>query len=585
MENIKKLFPVVKLVKPGKVIRFLLVSIGVFVVTLIVKFGLFMDMKGDTVFGKAVAVAKAVFALYGLLTMCAVWVVYMKKSEGRGRLLKSLIGIALGISLILPMTTLPAYELKKTLDMPLKSANNKTEMEVVGIQGQEIEELQEQQDMSEDSQMAEEEVESIQVINKEKLFTGEVEVGDILVFGEYGYNNSFEVKDLQWRVLEKTDTKCLVTTTYVVATERYDYTGEAVWETSKVREYLNKEFFNDAFNDDEKNCVMDTNLVNTVVTDKGIIGGNDTVDKVFLLTVEDVLKYMPEDRLRRIMDTEGSSTDAMGYRAWMLRTPIPSTNEYQQLIAAVGMKGQMVTNSEEGFSVDSELGVRPAMWIDVNKASGIALVVEDKDIFANIKAVELSEAEKFMQGQDNTYQIGKSLVEYGVYEQDNNLENGKEPIQWIVYDKSEDTNALMLISRYILDTKQFNDDVDRTSWEKSSLREWLNNEFYAEAFSEQEKSGLLDNTIDNVCLFHMGIDGELENTKGTPYAIANGLDYDENYGGNSPWWRRSQKPNSESLWSVTTAGGTSRYALSKTKGIGVRPVIWVDLDDVVSTEN
>jgi len=304
---------------------------------------------------------------------------------------------------------------------------------------------------------------------------------------------------------------------------------------------------------------------------------------VFLLSVDDVLKYMPEDRLRRIMDTQGDSTEPFGYRAWMLRTPVFSTNEYEQLIAAVGMKGQMVAGGEEYFSVDSELGVRPAMWIDISKASGLASIMEEKDIFADIKVVELSEAEQFIQGQDSTYQIGKSLVEYGVYEQDNNIENGKEPIQWIVFYIDEENNAMKLLSRYILDTKQFNDDTDRTSWEKSSLREWLNNEFYVEAFSEQEKSGLLDNTIDNVCLSDMGIEGDLETAKGTPYAIANGLDYDENYGGNSPWWRRNQK--NESLWSVVTAGGTSRYAMSKTKGIGVRPVIWVDLDDVGLTDN
>lgn len=67
------------------------------------------------------------------------------------------------------------------------------------------------------------------------------------------------------------------------------FTGDAVWETSKIRKYLNEEFFTDAFNDDERKCVIDTNLVNSVVTDKGTIGGNDTMDKVFLLSVDDVI--------------------------------------------------------------------------------------------------------------------------------------------------------------------------------------------------------------------------------------------------------------------------------------------------------
>lgn len=43
-----------------------------------------MDLKGDTVFGKAVAVGKSLFALYAFLTICVNWTIYMKKSEGRG---------------------------------------------------------------------------------------------------------------------------------------------------------------------------------------------------------------------------------------------------------------------------------------------------------------------------------------------------------------------------------------------------------------------------------------------------------------------------------------------------------------------
>ena len=97
---------------------------------------------------------------------------------------KSLIGIAVGVIVIIPMTTLPTYQLQEVLDAPLKSE----EMNVAQSQGQEIgnEEFA-NQDVA---QEVEEEIESIQVIYKEKPFTGKVEVGDILIFGKYGYNIS-----------------------------------------------------------------------------------------------------------------------------------------------------------------------------------------------------------------------------------------------------------------------------------------------------------------------------------------------------------------------------------------------------------
>ena len=63
----------------------------------------------------------------------------------------------------------------------------------------------------------------------------------------------------------------------------------------------------------------------------------------------------------------------------------------------------------------------------------------------------------------------------GKYEQDNNLSNGKEDIEWKILYK--DKNKALLYTRYIIDNMRYNDeDVDIT-WENSTLRQWLNDEF------------------------------------------------------------------------------------------------------------
>lgn len=399
-----------------------------------------------------------------------------------------------------------------------------------------------------------------------------IEVGDVIAFGKDIKNSANPNKKLQWRVLEKNETKCLVLSTYLTETGyRYNYNGEAVWESSEVRSYLNNEYLNEAFDDSEKAFMLDTELVNSIATNTGSIGGNNTIDKIFLLSADEVLKYMPEEKLRRAIGRNIAANNYLGYMSWMLRTPVFSENEYKQLIAGVGMKGNLCNDSEECFSVDSEIGLRPAMWIDLEKAGDIVSVVESVDVFDEKETVDISVAEQF------------ELVEYGVYEQDNNLENGKEPIQWIVFNTDEETNSVVLLSRYILDTKQFDDSYKNTSWGKCSLREWLNTSFYEEAFSDTEKAGLLDDTYDYVSLMDQSLSyysEELMQAKGTPYAIANGLEADEIYGQNSLWWKNIAKNEKGGYWIVITPGGTQCNVATKTMGIGVRPVIRVDLDDV-----
>ena len=84
---------------------------------------------------------------------------------------------------------------------------------------------------------------------------------------------------------------------------------------------------------------------------------------------------------------------------------------------------------------------------------------------------------------------------FGHYEQDGNSGNGAEPIQWIILEETDD--SLLLISRYILDYQEFNDTViaNATSWRNSTLRKWLNNDFYKEAFSSSERDRILSTQV------------------------------------------------------------------------------------------
>ena len=90
--------------------------------------------------------------------------------------------------------------------------------------------------------------------------------------------------------------------------------------------------------------------------------------------------------------------------------------------------------------------------------------------------------------------VGESIF-LGVYEQDNNLENGKEPIEWVI--KEETEKGYLLVSRYVLDFKNFHNVEELVTWETSDIRTWLNGEFYEESFNDEEKTKILLTTVDN----------------------------------------------------------------------------------------
>ncbi len=80
-------------------------------------------------------------------------------------------------------------------------------------------------------------------------------------------------------------------------------------------------------------------------------------------------------------------------------------------------------------------------------------------------------------------------VAFGTYEQDNNPENGPEPIEWTVI--FEDNEGKLLISNKILDCVQFNKKFESCTWENSSIRKFLNGDFYNSAFSAEEQGKIV----------------------------------------------------------------------------------------------
>lgn len=93
-----------------------------------------------------------------------------------------------------------------------------------------------------------------------------------------------------------------------------------------------------------------------------------------------------------------------------------------------------------------------------------------------------------------TAEIGQT-VKFGKYEQDANGDNGYEPLEWTVIDRKG--NKVFLVSSYCIEKIPYHNELVDITWDKSSLRDWLNTKFIELAFNDYEKSLLTKTYLSN----------------------------------------------------------------------------------------
>ncbi len=209
-------------------------------------------------------------------------------------------------------------------------------------------------------------------------------VGDTV---EYG---SFEGMNIEWRTLaiDTESEKALLISNDIAAYWAFnDVSAEVTWETSTLRQWLNNEFYNAAFTDEQKAIVLDSTLENPANPASGAGGGANTVDKVFLLSFAEAEQYFSgdDDRVASVNFSEEYTVNlskliaahsAFGYTEdsimnelkdyvgttdkWALRT----SGETLILAAGVSYDGSMYAH---GNQVDKVvIGVRPAIWVNIS---------------------------------------------------------------------------------------------------------------------------------------------------------------------------------------------------------------------------
>ena len=117
---------------------------------------------------------------------------------------------------------------------------------------------------------------------------------EYITFGSYEQDGDLSngPEPIEWEVLSVEDGRMLVVSRYILDCQQYNSTRtDVTWETCSLREWLNGEFYNTAFTAEEQDRIVASTITNSDNPENGNDGGNDTVDNVFCLSVEEVLQY------------------------------------------------------------------------------------------------------------------------------------------------------------------------------------------------------------------------------------------------------------------------------------------------------
>ncbi len=430
--------------------------------------------------------------------------------------------------------------------------------------------------------------------------------GDYMFFGHYpqsaaGNDNT----PIEWLVLDVQDGKALLQSRYGLDSQPYNTSYTTVtWEACSLRTWLNGTFLNKAFTAREQTKIVLTNVDNGANQGNrawNTSGGKDTEDRIFLLSYGEANRYLgvtyinKNNLVSRVTPTayavqagaytSSSNKTAEGVAAgwWWLRSPGYNRSSAADVNIGGSLSGNLVN--------DSSGCVRPALWVSLESEFFYFEIDTSEDIPA--EAVISSDVPV---SSGHTLHTGETVM-FGRYPQ--TASGGdSSPIEWLVLDVKD--GKALLLSRYALDSQPYHTSKQNVTWEKCSLRTWLNETFFSGTFSAGEQKAIVPMTSDNSASQGYGgwntsggkstqdrvfllsyaeawnfFDSSKARTcRPTEYALSRGA-Y-QSVDGSSWWWLRSPGSSASAAARVLAAGSRSDRAVNS-EGGAVRPAVYVDM--------
>lgn len=189
------------------------------------------------------------------------------------------------------------------------------------------------------------------------------------------------------------------------------------------------------------------------------------------------------------------------------------------------------------------------------------------------------------------------VVEYGRYSF--GAEGDIKPLQWIVLGRS--SQGILALSKYGIENLPYHNREEDITWEKCSLRRWLNQEFLKKAFDDKERAGLMvtevyndDNeefdtpagadTEDKVFLLSLDEFEEFCSEEGydicepTLWALKQGVEVAKEEGAGCDWWLRTPGSEEDFVLTVGAYGEIGDEGVPvQWNSLAVRPAIQISL--------
>lgn len=186
-----------------------------------------------------------------------------------------------------------------------------------------------------------------------------------IIIGKEKYHRAkksyFKYEPIKWRVIKCENGEALLLSDIVLDKQKYNkWLKKVTWEKSTLRKWLNKKFMNRAFSSSEQEAIRTTKVINEDNYYYKTDGGNDTLDKIYLLSLSET----DEEKEYGFTDSYGMTikysnyADLDDYQYWWLRTP----GEKNISAAAVDMFGEAYVGGGES---DMELGIRPVLHLNL----------------------------------------------------------------------------------------------------------------------------------------------------------------------------------------------------------------------------
>ncbi|MBR6299259.1 MAG: hypothetical protein IKR36_00005 [Clostridia bacterium] len=199
-------------------------------------------------------------------------------------------------------------------------------------------------------------------------------------FGQYEQDADYAngPEEIEWLVLDVQGDKALLLSKYGLDVQPYHHTfADVTWETSSLRAWLNTAFLESAFSPEEAQFILLSTVSNSqdqCNSAWATPGGNDTRDKVFLLSFTEAGRYLNvcdssnnntaslaaatayAVKMGALVNEENRTAEGNASAAWWLRSPGSSESQ----AAYVWSNGNADSSN---VNYNDICVIRPALWV------------------------------------------------------------------------------------------------------------------------------------------------------------------------------------------------------------------------------